>query len=271
MEKCIGVQIGEEVSNISSCLYGTLNVVRPLIEAWMTKEGTKVIIDTYDYIQEVKLISTGNDDNWKRVDRDHHEFQYNVSMARYLYRDFIFKLLNSCKLNKHLSVTFMVDGSEVGSFSRNKIMGVYYNRVHCVKPTPWYAQQQSPCDMEFKEEVQKQIVADVRIKDYETVVELVPEWFFSGQLDPENERIMLTPYLMYLACKAGDALITAWLDMLIQLRCEYGTSLTIQKGTHDTSYYFSYQRVCNDWEVKTTNVNHYELYPKMQFLESGLC
>lgn len=266
MEKHVGKKVTEEVCNVSSCLYNSLNMVRPILEQWRVNKDNKFVIAKFEYLQLVMLISSGKEyDNWKGSTHP-NEMKHGIINARYLYRDFLFKLINTCK-NKNETlddkrVCIVVDDAEAGYISNGKIMGVNYSRCR-YKATDINQPVHRPFNennlppITLSDEVYEQVVSST---DGKNVIHLNPEWFLNGTLEE-----VLTPFQAYLACKAGDALVNLWLDVLITLGCDRGTELKIHTGT--SAYLFLYTQVYNDWAEKILNVNHYELYPKMQFLE----
>lgn len=259
MEKQVGKKVTEEVCSISSCLYNSLNMTRLILDRWRVNKDNKFTIAEFEYLQLVTLISSGKKhDNWNGSDEP-KKMEQEIANARYLYRDFLFKLVNTCK-NKNETlddkrVYIAVDGEEVGYVVNDKIMGVNYPRCR-YQPTVVH-QPTHLLPITLNDDVYEQIVDSTNKKN---VIHLNSEWFFNGTLGEK-----LTPFQAYLACKAGDALVNLWLDMLVALGCDRNTELVIHTGT--SMYHFLYTQVYNDWSEKILNVNHYELYPKMQFLE----
>lgn len=266
MEKKLnGSYVGEQVSNISLTVYDTQNITRALLRAWSEKNNGPIKITMLEYTGLVQLISTGSSDNWKSIDPLYYDW---IGMSRYLYRDFLRKMINSLNLKSIENITFMLDGAEVGSVVRGKIMGIWYPQCRCEAISSHLygpAQKLEPQklnDALFNDSFEK---VDI-VKDRATVT-LNQNWFFSGKMRPESSEIQLSPFLTYLACKAGDALVTIWLDMISTLGCSCNTELIISGGCV-SGYRFYYGRVYNDWGWKTVHVDHYELYPKMQFMEA---
>ncbi len=263
MEKQVGKKVTEEVCSISSCLYNSLNMTRPILERWRVNKDNKFVIAGSEYHELVMLISSGKEyDNWRRGPNPPNKMQHGIINARYLYRDFLFKLVNTWK-NKNETlddkrVYIVVDDAEVGYISNNKIMGVNYPR--CRYKAVNTCKNGLPA-ITLSDEVYEQVVVST---DGKNVIHLNPEWFLNETLEAA-----LTPFQAYLACKAGDALVNLWLDVLVTLGCDRGTELMIR--TESPVYLFLYTQVYNDWAEKILNVNHYELYPKMQFLEYELC
>jgi len=146
-----------------------------------------------------------------------------------------------------------MNGLEVGSIIKGKIMGSYLPYPH------------------IEGEVDSSPYLDLvqEVTDDKCEIKLDPIKFFQEQVP----GIHMTLRYAYLACKAGDALLAIWTDLMISKGVKMGDTLRIADAYRRTVYQFRYERPNGTpgTLAEPDYVDRYELHPKMQFNEYYMC
>ena len=235
--------IAEMTSSISLCCYNTINTMCPLFDH-MDKDGN-VRIPAYAYCGLIDLLANNSDSTPPEKFRE-------SLYARSQYRRLLLDLKAHAPSVIGDKATFMVGDTEVGIIANGKIMGGTMNRLK-----NWYETVPVSDMMELVDH------SDPTVKN---TIYLHPDRFMNQPIKPSR---VLTPYEMYLYCKAGDALISTWTHLMLHKGCSRGNYLLIEDDNQRGVYEFRLELHDEESSYDNTilNANHYELHPRMRFNE----
>lgn len=235
--------IRNQVGQLSLCVYNTQNITRALFNG-LDKDGN-VTISSHDYISLIDQIA---------VLKTKYTVPYTGPLhARYNYRVFLSMLKKFCNIPKENSLVISMNGLEVGSIIKGKIMGSYL-------PYQWFEGKR---DRKLYLDLVKEVTED------KCEIKLDPVKFFQEQVPGTNMTLRET----YIACKAGDALLAIWTDLMISRGVKMGDTLDVVDAYRRTVYRFRYERPNGvpGTLAEPDYVDRYELHPKMQFNEYYKC
>lgn len=235
--------IRNQVGQLSLCVYNTQNITRALFNG-LDKDGN-VSISTHDYISLIDLITEL---------KTKYTVPYTSPLyARYNYRIFLSMLKTFCNIPRENSLVFSMNGLEVGSIIKGKVMGSYLP----------YQQIEGKADSKLYLDLVKEVTED------KCEIKLDPVKFFQEQVPGTNMTLRET----YIACKAGDALLAIWTDLMISRGVKMGDTLNVIDMHLRTIYRFRYERPNGvpGTLAEPDYVDRYELHPKMQFNEYYMC
>lgn len=234
--------IRNQVGQLSLCVYNTQNITRALFNG-LDKDGN-VTIQSHDYVGLIDLIAE-------------LKIKYTVPYtdplrARYNYRMFLSKLKKFCNIPKENSLVFSMNGLEVGSIIKGKIMGSYLPNQQ----------------IESKGDSKPYLYLVQDVTEDKCEIKLDPIKFFQEQVPGTNMTLRET----YIACKAGDALLAIWTDLMLSKGVKMGDTLNVDMHQR-TVYRFRYERPNGvpGTLAEPDYVDRYELHPKMQFNEYYMC
>lgn len=238
-EKPVDV-IAQMTTNISLSCYNTINIMRPMFD--YVDDAGNVRIPAQEYRSLIDLLTTD------AIPVTQHEKLQESIYARSQYRRLLLDLMVYTQIGIGEKLPFMVDDMEVGIIASGKVMGGVMRILKNWYDTVPVADIKSLVDSTGK-----------------SVIYLHPDRFMHQLIKP-NE--VLTPYEMYLYCKAGDALISVWTHLMLNRGCSRGNSLLIEDDNGEGLYEFRFE-LCDEESLtgNTTNANHYELHPRMRFNE----
>lgn len=231
--------IRNQVGQLSLCVYNTQNITRALFNG-LDKDGN-VTISTHDYISLIDLIA--------ELKTEYVAPYTSLLYARYNYRIVLSLLKQFCNIPKQNSLVFSMNGLEVGSIIKGKIMGSYLP----------HQQLEGECDSKPYMDLVEKVTED------QCEIQLDPIKFFQEQIPGTST----TFHDAYLACKAGDALLAIWTDLMLSKGVKMGVSLNVTDMDRRTIYRFRYERQNGvpGTLAEPDYVDRYELHPKMQFNE----
>ena len=237
--------IARMTTNISLSCYNAINIMRPMFDH--VDDDGNVRIPAQEYRDLIELLTT---DTFQIASSEKiREAIY----ARSQYRRLLLDLMMHTQSVIGDRVYFMVGDMEVGIIVGGKIMG---GVLHTLKN--WY-ETVSVADM-------------VSLVDHsdptigKNIIYMHPDRFMSQLVKPSE---VMTPYEMYLYCKAGDALISVWTHLMLNRGCSRNNSLLIEDDNGNGLYEFKFE-LCDEEPLNgnvITNINHYELHPRMRFNE----
>lgn len=245
MDKVKKDVIAKVTSNISLSCYNTINIVRPLFD-YADKDGN-VRIPSHEYYALINLIT--------RIGEHDHRGKQEELYARRDYRNWLSNLVAYTVVYPDERTTFMVNQDEVGIIANGKIMGGVKNPV---------LKHPSPTSKDIALYVEEIKTKGEGERKRHTIY-LKPDLFFKKPVGPKDA---LTPFEMYRACKAGDALISVWTHLMLNRGCSRKNTLIIEEEYSDPLYIFQFDLA----EEKSSDkepicVDHYELHPRMKFYE----
>lgn len=158
--------IRNQVGQLSLCVYNTQNITRALFNG-LDKDGN-VSISTHDYISLIDLITE-------------LKTKYTVPYTSPLYARFHYRLLLSmlkkvCNIPRENSLVFSMNGLEVGSIIKGKIMGSYLP----------YQQIEGKADSKLYLDLVKEVTED------KCEIKLDPVKFFQEQVPGTNMTLQWT-------------------------------------------------------------------------------
>lgn len=215
------------------------NITRVLFNG-LDKDGN-VNISYSDYIDLIDLIA--------ELKTKHITQLY----ARFHYRLLLSMLKKVCNIPRENSLAFSMNGLEVGSIIKDKIMGSYL------------LDRQAECGIDRK--LYTDLVQEITEDGCE--IKLDPIKFFQQHVPGTN----MTLHETYLACKAGDILLAIWTDLMLFKGVKMGDTLNVTDMWRRPVYRFRYERPNGvpGTLAEPDYADSYELHPKMQFNEYYMC
>lgn len=233
----------EMVAQTSMCVYNTQNMTRMLFDG-MDQNGNVTISGTdYNFL-------VGTFMNWNAEhDRQLTEQEASdILAARYRYRLFLWSVRDLFDGPKESPTIFTVNDTEVGYITKGKIMGSYF---------PYHA---------FSHDTNTDLTPYVDKDSSNREKIQFDAWTFFSKKTPFSALALSE---VYSACKAGDALLSIWTDLLLSKGVTKGTTLTVLGSYGQAVYLFRYERANGvpGTASEPDYVDRYELHPKMQFNE----
>lgn len=227
--------INETMTGISLSVYGTINIVRPMLDN-VDEEGN-VTIPADDFRSLLDLLVM------KDTGPVNEEVLKESIYARLRYREFLVNALNHSGLVPNKLVTFIAGDTVVGIIRGGKIMGSVF---------PKSTDDHQAFDVSIIDRISK-----------EGKIYLDPDKFMTGA----GTHGVITPCGMYLYCKAGDGLISVWTHLMLNRGCKRDNRLTILDDDGRSLYEFRYELCDDETPGSTVHVDQYELHPRMRFNE----